>query len=158
MVIRSFIGLGALVLIGYCLMRIPQSPRVYAAPETPAKTDLAPTEATMHDFMEGVFQGSYRRLKSGIAVEPKDNAGWKIIRSEAVALAEGSNLILLRKPEKGADKWVEYSIASRDAGAEVYKAAKKKNYADAKKAYEKMLTACNACHKQFDDGKNQLGP
>jgi cytochrome c553 len=128
------------------------------ADNPPAKSVPMPTETSMHDFMEGVFQGPYRRLKAAIATEPKDNAGWKAIRSEAMILAEGGNLILLRKPEKDVDKWNEYSIASRDAGAELFKAAKKKDYAESKKAYAKMLTACNDCHKKFDDGKNQLMP
>jgi cytochrome c553 len=135
------------------------SPRMVDVPDNPpAKNAPMPTDASMHDFMEAVFQGPYRRLKVAIATEPKDNAGWKVIRSEALILAEGGNLLLMRKPEKDADKWTEYSIASRDAGAEVFKAAKKKDHAEAKKAYEKMLTACNACHKQFDNGKNQLMP
>jgi hypothetical protein len=128
------------------------------ADNPPAKNSPMPTDASMHDFMEGVFQGPYRRLKVAIAAEPKDNAGWKVIRSEALILAEGGNLTLLRKPEKDTDKWTEYSIASRDAGAELFKAAKKKDFAESKKAYEKMLTSCNACHKQFDNGKNQLMP
>lgn len=128
------------------------------ADNPPANNMPMPTDTSMHDFMEGVFQGPYRRLKAAIANEPKDNAGWKTIRSEALILAEGGNLLLLRKPEKNTEKWNEYSIASRDAGAELFKAAKKKDYAESKKAYEKMLTSCNACHKQFDDGKNQLMP
>jgi hypothetical protein len=124
----------------------------------PAKNGVVPVDASMHDFMEGVFQGPYRRLKAAIAAEPKDNPAWKTIRSEAIILAEGGNLLLIRKPEKDAEKWSEYSIASRDAGAELFKAAKKKDYAEARKAYEKMITHCNACHKQFDEGKNQLMP
>ncbi|HEV3386267.1 MAG TPA: hypothetical protein VG097_15710 [Gemmata sp.] len=124
----------------------------------PTKNGIVPVDASMHDFMEGVFQGPYRRLKAAIAAEPKDNPGWKTIRSEAIILAEGGNLLLMRKPEKDAEKWSEYSIASRDAGTELFKAAKKKDYAEAKKAYEKMITHCNACHKQFDNGKNQLTP
>ena len=45
-----------------------------------------------------------------------------------------------------------------DAAAEVYKAAKAKDHTAAKKAYETMLGHCNACHKKFDEGKNQLVP
>jgi hypothetical protein len=136
-----------------------RSPRTLnEADNLPAKNAPAPVDASMHDFMEGVFQGPYRRLKTAIAAEPKDNAVWKTIRSEAIILAEGGNLLLMRKPEKDTDMWTEYSIASRDAGAEVFKAAKKKDYAEAKKAYEKMITSCNACHKHFDSGKNQLMP
>jgi hypothetical protein len=136
-----------------------RSPRTLnEADNPPAKGVPAPIDASMHDFMEGVFQGPYRRLKTAIATEPKDNAGWKAIRSDVLILAEGGNLLLMRKPGKEAEKWTEYSIASRDAGAEVFKAAKKKDYDAAKKAYQTMIVSCNACHKQFDGGKNQLTP
>lgn len=126
-----------------------------ASDEQP-KTTPVPVETSMHDFMEGVFQGPYRRLKTAIAAEPKDNAGWKVVRSEALVLAEGGNLLLLRKPEKDADKWAEFSAASRDAGADLFKAAKKKDFTASRKAYEAMITHCNACHKHFDGGKNIL--
>ncbi len=133
-----------------------------AAPAPARGADKAPAPVpvptSMHDFMEGVFQGPYRRLKVVMAAEPKDNAGWKAIRGEALILAEGGNLLLFRKPEKDADEWTKYSVASRDAGADLFKAAKAKDFPAAKKSYEAMLGQCNACHKKFDNGKNQLVP
>jgi hypothetical protein len=117
-----------------------------------------PVDATMHDLMDGMFKGSYRRLKAAMVAEPKENPGWSVIRSEALLLAEGGNLLLLRKPAKDTDEWVKYSVASRDAGAELYKAAKAKDFTASKKAYETMLTHCNACHKKFDEHDHQLKP
>ncbi|HQR05501.1 MAG TPA: hypothetical protein PLN21_01700 [Gemmatales bacterium] len=115
-------------------------------------------DTSMHDFMEGVFQGPYRRLKQSMSTENKTNATWKAIRGETLILAEGGNLLLLRKPKKDVEDWLKYSVASRDAGAELFKAAKKKDADRAMKAYRSMLNHCNACHKQFDNGKNQLEP
>lgn len=122
------------------------------------KAELVPVPVNMHDFMEGMFQAPYRRLKPAMAAEPKDNAGWKAIRSDALILAEGSNLLLTRKPEKDAAEWSKFSAASRDAGADMVKAAKAKDFAATKKAYEAMLGHCNACHKKFEDGKHILAP
>lgn len=118
----------------------------------------SPVDTNMHDFMEGMFQSPYRRLKESIANEPKDNNGWKAIRSILLILAEGSNLLVLRKQEKDQAKWDEYSVASKQAGELAFKAAKKKNYADTRKAYELMIAHCNDCHKVFSEGKNQLAP
>jgi hypothetical protein len=112
----------------------------------------------MHDFMEGVFQSPYKRLKTAMAAEPRDAAGWKAIRSDALILAEGGNFLLLRLPEKDADVWARHSADSRDAGAKVVKAAKAKDFSGAKKAYEAMLGHCNACHKKFEEGKHILTP
>lgn len=137
----------------------------YMSPGRPLPLDDAkPTDqgkaldTSMHDFMEGVFQGPYRRLKQAMANENKTNATWKVIRGETLVLAEGGNLLLLRKPKKDVEDWLKYSIASRDAGAELFKAAKKRDADGAAKAYRSMLNQCNACHKQFDNGKNQLEP
>ena len=134
-----------------------EPPAVRAEEKAPAAAQV-PVDVNMHDFMEGVFQAPYRRLKTAMAAEPKDAAAWKAVRSDALILAEGGNLLLLRKPAKDAEEWVKYSAASRDAGAELVKAAKAKDYPAAKKAYESMLTHCNACHKKFEDGKHILTP
>jgi hypothetical protein len=112
----------------------------------------------MHDLMESVFQSPYRRLKASLAAEPKDALAWKAVRSDALILAEGGNLLLLRKPEKDGDEWTKHSTASRDAGAAMFKAAKDKDFAATKKAYEKMLGHCNACHKKFDEENHVLTP
>jgi len=123
-----------------------------------ADPQMKPLDVNMHDFMEGLFQAPYRRLKVSMAKEPGDNAGWKQLRSDTLILAEGCNLLLTRLPEKDGEDWVTHSVASRDAGAEVYSAAKQKDYAKSRSAYEKMLTHCNACHKQFENGKHILEP
>jgi hypothetical protein len=131
---------------------------VRADDKAQAAATIVPVDVNMHDFMEGIFQGTYRRLKPAMAAEPTDRQVWKTIRSESLILAEGGNLLLVRKPEKEVGKWVEFSVAVRESGAQLYKAAQLKDFAGAKKAYELMLTQCNACHKHFDEGKNQLAP
>ena len=120
--------------------------------------DLVPVDTNMHDFMEGMFQAPYRRLKVAIATEPTDNNGWKAIRSDLLILAEGSNLLVLRKQEKDQAKWDGYSLDSKKAGEMAFKAAKSKNFAETRKAYESMLVHCNDCHKTFANGKHQLAP
>ena len=123
-----------------------------------ASGEVKPIDVNMHDFMEGVFQAPYKRLKIAMAQEPKDNAAWKAIRSDALILAEGGNLLLSRQPEENKGDWIKHSELSRDAGGEFVAAAKKKDFAAAKVAYEKMLTHCNDCHKQFEEGKHILTP
>lgn len=129
-----------------------------ARPISLADPQIKPLDVNMHDFMEGIFQAPYRRLKVSMAKEPADNAGWKQLRSDTLILAEGCNLLLTRLPESDGEDWVTHSVASRDAGAEIYSAAKQKDFAKSRGAYEKMLTHCNACHKQFENGKHILEP
>lgn len=119
---------------------------------------VKPIDVNMHDFMEGVFQAPYKRLKTSMASEPADNAAWKALRSDALILAEGGNLLLSRLPEENKADWVKHSELSRDMGGELVAAAKKKDFAAAKIAYEKMLVHCNDCHKQFEKGRHILTP
>ncbi|MBN9120164.1 MAG: cytochrome c [Planctomycetes bacterium] len=154
---RTVLAISAIVILGLLASLVGPRPERAAAADKPADAP-APVKANMHDFMEALFQGPQRRLKAGMAAEPKDNAGWKVIRSEALTLAEGSNGLLLRKPEKDAEEWSKYSVASRDAAAEVYKAARAKDFTAAKKAYEAMVGHCNACHKKFDEHNHQIVP
>lgn len=117
-----------------------------------------PVDDDMHHFMEYVFQPNYKRLKTGMANEPKDKNGWKAIKGDALTLAEGANLLLMRAPEEDADQWRTLSVAVRTSGSDLYQAARKSNYAVAREAYVKMLKQCNACHVQFADGEHQLRP
>ena len=52
-------------------------PVVNAVPSSATSADLVPVDTNMHDFMEGMFQAPYRRLKEAIAKEPKDNNTWR---------------------------------------------------------------------------------
>ncbi|QDT43709.1 hypothetical protein Pan241w_38110 [Gimesia alba] len=117
-----------------------------------------PVEPDMHEFMEYVFQPTYRRLKKSLATEPDNNQIWKAIKSDSLILAEGGNLLLLHKPENDRTDWDQHSIQVRQFGGQLYKAAKVKDYQASKAKFALMLKNCNACHKQFDNGKHQLKP
>jgi hypothetical protein len=123
-----------------------------------AAPGLVPVEHSMHEFMEYVFQPTYLRLKPAIAAPPSGNPGWKAIKSDALILAEGGNLLLLRKSAKDPANWDAYSVAVRDTAGQLYKAARAKDFAASRKAYEQMLISCNRCHTQFAGGKHMLAP
>ena len=123
---------------------------------SPAGSDPVPVESNMHEFMEYVFQPTYKRLKSVMAKAPSDKQGWKSIKSDALILAEGGNLLLLRKSEKAPAEWTKFSLAVREAGGQLYRAAQQKDFSASRNAYEHMLTKCNSCHQQFAGGKHQL--
>ncbi len=115
-------------------------------------------EDSMHEFMEYVFQPTYKRLKVTMAAAPADNSGWKAMKSDALILAESCNLLFARTPDEDAADWKKHTVASRTKGAELYQAAKAKDFEKATTAYKSMLENCNACHRQFEDGKHILQP
>jgi hypothetical protein len=118
----------------------------------------APVEPDMHEFMEYVFEPAYLRLKAQMAAQPADNAAWKAIKGDSLALAEGGNLLLIRPAEDEADAWKKHAVAVRDLGGQLYRAAKAKDYKASRQHYEAMLVKCNACHQQFAAGEHQLEP
>ncbi len=123
-----------------------------------ADNDVEPVEKSMHEFMEYVFQPTYLRLKQSMATAPADNKGWKAIKSDSLILAESCNLLFSRAPEEGRADWVAHAKASREKGAALYAAGAKKDFAAAGTAWKTMLESCNACHRQFENGKHILQP
>lgn len=131
---------------------------VGARKATSATNGPHPVDDDMHHFMEYVFEPNYKRLKGGMANAPNDKKAWKAIKGDALTLAECANLLLMRVPDEDADTWRKLSVAVRMHGGELYQAARKSDYATARKQYVSMLNKCNSCHKQFADGKHQLAP
>lgn len=118
----------------------------------------AAVEDDMHEFMEYVFQPTYKRLKVAMATAPADKKGWKPIKADALILAEGGNLLLLRTPEDEGAQWEQFSLEVRKSGGELYRAAKKGDYTAAQSHYQAMIKSCNACHQEFAGGEYQLKP
>ena len=139
---------------------------VLATGDLPVRADAAkpagasphPVDDSMHHFMEYVFEPSYKRLKAGMAETTKDKKTWKAIKGDSLTLAECANLLLMRVPDENAREWRMRSVAVRAHGGELYQAARKSDDVAAGKAYAAMLNNCNACHKQFAEGKHQLQP
>lgn len=157
---RFGVLLAAGMVAAWGAMEADERGSVVAADDAATAGAVVPVEDDMHEFMEYVFQPTFRRLKPAMASEPTNNAGWKTIKSDALILAEGGNLLLSRSPEDKdeADAWAKLSIAVRKSGGELYAAAKKRQYKDARAAYETMIRHCNACHDEFAGGEHQLSP
>ncbi len=155
-------GLGTVIMLGMLKESAAQTGKtailtsVSASPV--AESEAAPVEESMHEFMEYVFQPTYRRLKQNMAAAPADNNGWKAIKSDSLILAESCNLLFGRKPEENGEDWVKHTTAAKTEGANLYKAGKTKDFAAATTAWKAMLNNCNACHRQFEEGRHILQP
>lgn len=118
---------------------------------------LEPIDPSMHEFMEHVFEGPYKRMKVGLAGEAA-NVNWRAIKDDALTLAEVTNLLLTRLPDEDADSWKRHALDTRKSGAELYGAVKKRDLAAVKDRFAAMLKTCNACHNTFAGGEHQLSP
>ena len=128
--------------------------------EPDGAASIEPVEPNMHEFMEYYFEPAYKSLHESMGSEPENNTGWKSIKADSLVLAEGGNLLLVHKPYKSDDvaSWKKHSEGVRQHGGELFAAAKKKDYAAARKAYEAMIGQCNNCHDGFHKGKPNLKP
>jgi len=142
----------------YCLSMTPVNSPARADDTKAADNDIQPVDEDMHHFMEYVFEPNYKRLKAAMATEPADKQAWKGIKGDALTLAECANLLAMRTPKEGGYGWKPFSLQVRGHGSQLYQAARKSDYAGARKAYTSMLQQCNACHKKFADGEHQLTP
>ncbi|QDT90197.1 cytochrome c [Gimesia algae] len=155
--IRLIISACFTLLVGI-ILAFNSSSSVQAEPANEKKDTGEPVEPDMHEFMEYVFQPTYKRLKRAMAAEPADRNAWKTIKTDSLILAEGGNLLLLHDPGKNRTEWDAHSVQVRKAGGQLYKSAKAKDFKAAQMHYQSMLKNCNACHQQFADGKHQLKP
>ena len=152
-VISSVLGL---VLALFALSNLSATRPAVAADEAQAAAP-APVEEDMHEFMEYVFQPTFKRLQQQMALEEKDRAAWKQIKSDSLILAEGGNLTMMRGGNDGAD-WNEYCRKVRYLGGALYKSAKLRDAGAARQHYVAMIEQCNACHKTYAGGEHQLEP
>jgi hypothetical protein len=123
-----------------------------------ATPPIVPIETDMHEFMEYAFQEPYKRLQTGLAAAPADRAAWKIIKSDALLLAESGNLLLTRGPTENRAAWDAHAVQVRDIGGTLYAAGKARDYDAARASWVTLIESCNACHNTFADGEHQLEP
>ncbi|MCO6458871.1 MAG: hypothetical protein J5I93_26485 [Pirellulaceae bacterium] len=130
----------------------------WAAAAEPEVPSVKPVDESMHHFMEYFYEPAYKRLKLQLAEQPADRAGWNAVKGDALTLAEGGNLLLLRAPAEEKAAWSRMSAEVRELAGKVYQAARAQNYTQARGDYQALISRCNACHQKFAEGEHQLEP
>ncbi|MEZ6056575.1 MAG: hypothetical protein R3C01_07710 [Planctomycetaceae bacterium] len=133
-------------------------PKPVEPAEGAATPQVVPVETSMHEIMEYAFEEPYKRLRVAMAtpIASDNRAAWRGVKSDALLLAEGGNLLLSRGPKENRKLWDEHAIAIRSTGAELYKATKARDHAAARPHWEALVRKCNACHDDFAKGEHQL--
>lgn len=121
--------------------------------ESEGAPKLDPVESDMHEFMEYAFGPIFEQLKASLREAPAEGKDWVPVKAYSLVLAENGNLLMMRPSEDDVEGWNRMSAEMRDQGRLLYQAAKKRNYADARKQYEALVTKCNACHEEFAGGE-----
>ena len=80
---------------------------------------------------------------------PNDDKGWETVRGQAIALAEGGNLLMLGSRAKDHAEWMKFSRALVDAGEAAAKAAAAKSAEQLSSASDALYETCAGCHKAY---------
>ncbi len=121
-------------------------------PVGPPIQSVATLGEVMHDIVipnaEVVWDsvGTIYTVKGVEEIRPKDNNEWMHVEQSATALTESANLLMMDGRAKDKDKWYRLSIALRDAGAAVHKAAKARNPEAVFETGGQLFEACQGCH------------
>ncbi|CAN5331220.1 hypothetical protein BH11PLA2_BH11PLA2_01610 [soil metagenome] len=140
--------LGVVLLAGFCLVtthaQLP-SPKANAAKTEPKLEAVAETKLLMNGLIEANFNGLTKTLKD----KPAEAEAWQFARGQALLIAEGGNLLMLRAPKTkpAQENWLAKSQALRDAGVKLADAATKRDYLAARTAMAGLANSCNRCHE-----------
>jgi dienelactone hydrolase len=92
----------------------------------------------------GVAQSLGKASTGKASLEEKD---WKLLRARAAIMADSGVLLMgLKPPRGGPATWQQHAASYRDAAAALVNAADRRNFADARQAYDRLRTSCDRCH------------
>ena len=124
----------------------PQLPSRSAAKPAPKLEPVAETKLLMQGINQANFAGLERLLKD----KPADVEAWTFARGQALLIAEGGNLLMLRPPKKGGvDAWMDHAQELRDAATGLARAASNRDYERSRAGMTDMANACTHCHQTF---------
>lgn len=121
----------------------------------PPIKSVATLGEVMHDIVipsaEVVWDsvGTIYTAKGVEEIRPKDEGEWVRVEQSATALTEAANLLMMEGRAKDKDKWYQRSIALREAGAAVHKAAKARNAEAVFETGGYLFDACQGCHFEY---------
>jgi hypothetical protein len=102
-----------------------------------------------HDLMELFNKPLYQYLKEAMNQEPADEKGWKTIEERGLQTAEVMNLVAIRELSgTSAEDWQRHVRTGQQAGLQLAKVAKTRNWNQTQEAYRGVIRNCNDCHQQ----------
>ena len=123
----------------------------------PADTKSAPVPAPRLEpvaetklLMEGLLASNYRGLERILKQAPADHEAWVFARGQALLIAEGGNLLLLRPPHNAGEAvWQDRAAELRSAAAKLARSAADGDYSRCRVGLHEVAGVCNRCHNAF---------
>jgi hypothetical protein len=102
---------------------------------------------------DGAESAVVQQLRAAFAKGTLSDDEWKVAQGRAAVVAEAGNLLLGKKPPRGADTpegladWKKRVVGYRDGAEAIRAAAAKKDAAAGKAAVMALSKQCTECHK-----------
>lgn len=129
-------------------------------PTGPPLLSVATLGEVMHDLVipsaEVVWDsvGTIYTVKGVEEIRPANNEEWIRVEQSATALTEAANLLMMDGRAKDTTRWYQRSIALREAGAAVHKAAKARDPEAVFETGGQLFEACQGCHFEYRFAKD----
>ena len=121
------------------------------APAAPSPRPVASMRAvaTIKQLMHAIVIPASDGVFKAAGEPPTSDAAWTTIQLQALAVAEGGNLLMVGNRPAGRADWPRLARAMVDAAAETAAAAEKKNGDALSAAGDKLYETCEACHAKY---------
>lgn len=104
---------------------------------------------SIKDVMKAITIPTSSVVFKAASEPPKEVGGWESVQSQALALAESANLLMIAgRAPKGAD-WNRFAAAEREAAVVAMKAAASHDADALSNASDALYETCSNCHAQY---------
>jgi cytochrome c556 len=132
-----------MVVAGLCLVG------AGAAAQSPGADGGVKAIGSIKELMQTLTIPMSETVFKAAAEPPADAKAWEHVRSDALALAESANLLLIAGRVPDAHGWSRFAIAQRDAAVQAMKAAEAKNADALSNASDALYDTCSSCHDVY---------
>jgi hypothetical protein len=105
--------------------------------------------ASIKQLMHAIVIPASDGLFKAAGEPPTSDDGWAAAQHQALAVAEGGNLLMIGNRPAGKADWTRLSRAMLDAASEAAAAAQKKNGDALSAASDKLYETCENCHAKY---------
>ena len=105
--------------------------------------------ATVKEVMLAITIPTSETVFKAASDPPKAAADWDHARSQALALAESANLLLMEGRAPDREAWTTLAVAQREAAMVAVKAIDAKNADALSNASDALYETCDNCHNKY---------
>jgi hypothetical protein len=101
-------------------------------------------------LMDGLLHANFRGLERILSQKSPDAQAWTFARGQALLIAEGGNLLMLRPPKsQGQQAWFERAMEIRGLSSQLAQAIARKDLERSRVSLQTLANSCNRCHQTF---------